>query len=326
MHFLTSLGCAIRKPSLKQTHFNENLRKKLGIAGPLMVDSGGFALMKAPKAKWTTRDVAQLISGIDADLFVSLDYPPSPCDAATDRIRKIERSARSYNTLIGRLPGKTIMPVVHGRTLREVERSIQLILRYGTDIRWVGLGGIVPLLQHRVVSKEVSTLGAEVFIALALSKMRAAFPSAKLHAFGAGGTRTFPAIYALGADSADSIGWRQAAGFGSIFLPLKSQRAIIWNLKKPPPRKLLGDAELALLASCECPVCCSHESIEARLQTMRSGFEFLSIHNAWTVANQFRYWPRRGRSQMAARIGDGLSGPSWAKAVNLIARHQAPSV
>src|ERR1700761_5577281 len=83
--FLTSLGCAIRRPSLRHTHFNENLREKLGITGPLMIDSGGFALLMNPQAKWSVRSVGELIAKIEAQVFVALDFPPHPKDTADVR-------------------------------------------------------------------------------------------------------------------------------------------------------------------------------------------------------------------------------------------------
>jgi len=237
--FLTSLGCAIRRPSLKRTHLNSNLKTKLGIRGPLMVDSGGFALMRNPSSRWSLRDVSDLIRSIDAEIFVSLDYPPHRRDSRQDRLQKIRLSVNNFRKLSDLFPTKIIMPVVHGRTRPEIELSIQLIGRRTQNPSWVGLGGVVPLLQNRTVSREISRIGAETFIARSIASIRTAFPDAKIHIFGAGGTRTFPAIFALGADSADSIGWRQAAGFGSIFLPLKSQRAVKWNNAGPPPRKPL---------------------------------------------------------------------------------------
>src|SRR5450759_3192058 len=53
--FLTSLGCALRRPSLRESHFNAQLKTKLGVSGPLMVDSGGFALLMNPTARWPVR-------------------------------------------------------------------------------------------------------------------------------------------------------------------------------------------------------------------------------------------------------------------------------
>jgi hypothetical protein len=115
------------------------------------------------------------------------------------------------------------MPVVHGRNLSEIDLSLKLIDKAQPQPKWIGLGGVVPLLQRRQVSEIPNP---EAFIIQAMANIQQAFPRSIIHVFGAGGMRTFPAMYALGAHSADSIGWRRAAGFGSIFLPLKSQRVV----------------------------------------------------------------------------------------------------
>lgn len=310
--FLTSLGCAIRRPSLGQTHFNENLRRALGLSGPLMLDSGGFALSRKPDKKWTTRKVGGFIQKIDADIFVTLDFPPRLRDSKAERSAKILASLKTFKTLHKRFPEKTIMPVVHGRDLSEIERALAILCRYTQDIPWVGLGGIVPLLQQRRASGLKTS--PEIFIARALSLLRAAFPASKIHAFGAGGTRTFPAVFALGADSADSIGWRQAAGFGSIFLPMKSQRVVRWNGEKRPPRKLLDASDLLEIEKCVCPICRDRD-LDRRLEAFRSHFYNRSIHNAWTVVHQSRSWPR-SRGALLRIISKGALGQNWAEAVN----------
>src|SRR3954471_12160417 len=87
-NFLTSLGCAIRRPSLVKTHFNGSLRGKLGVTGPLMLDSGGFALLKNSHAKWTVATVAKLIEAVSAEIYVSLDFPPVASDTGDERRRK----------------------------------------------------------------------------------------------------------------------------------------------------------------------------------------------------------------------------------------------
>lgn len=172
----------------------------------------------------------------------------------------------------------------------------------------------MPLLQNRYVTHEIHKMGAELFIATALTMIREAFPRTKIHAFGAGGTRTFPAVVYFGADSGDSIGWRQAAGFGSIFLPLKSQRAVIWNPAKKAPRKLLGAHDLEQLQNCRCPACIPNKSIADKLRALQGSFYNRSIHNAWTIENQFRYWPKT-RSKMKDFIAEGNLGAQWANAV-----------
>jgi hypothetical protein len=186
-HFLTSLGCAIRRPSLRKTHFHFNVKAKLGITGPLMIDSGGFALLMNPNPNWTAKRVSQLITNIRADIFVSLDLPPLQSDSASERRKKIFKSYRNYCFLSRSFPDKIIMPVVHGRTESEIGLSLELLSRSRVDPTWVGLGGIVPLLQHRYITAEIAEVGPEVFIARALTMIRAAYPDAKIHAFGAGG-------------------------------------------------------------------------------------------------------------------------------------------
>jgi len=282
-----------------------------------MVDSGGFALMANPDAYWTLRDVSKFIADLDAEIFVSLDYPPAKTDSKKARERKIVRSGRNFRILTERFPSKTIMPVVHGRTVSEIDRSIQLIGKVAPRPAWVGLGGIVPLLQHRLVSREITRQSPEVFIAVSLAKIRNAFPNARIHAFGAGGTQTFPAVVALGADSADSIGWRQAAGFGSIFLPLRSQRVIKWNLEKRPPRKLLDESDIAQLELCVCPICTEKPVMASRLADFRSSYRNRSIHNAWAVTHQTKYWPP-GRSGIRNLVAKGDLGLAWAKALDVV--------
>jgi len=317
MPFLTSLGCAIRKPSLRNTHFTSDLKKKLGISGPLMVDSGGFALMANPKAQWALRDVARFIETLNAEIFVSLDHPPGNGDSKKERQAKIRRSVKNFRILSEKFLSKMVMPVVHGRTLSEIDLSIHLIGETKRNPPWVGLGGIVPLLQHRIVSREIACMSPEGFIALSLSKMRKAFPHAMIHTFGAGGTQTFPAVFAFGADSADSIGWRQAAGFGSIFLPLRSQRVVKWNPKNGPPRKRLDESDLSYLELCSCPICLENPVMSSRLAAFQSSFYNLSIHNAWAATHQMNYWPR-GRSRMKSLISTGSLGSAWAKALDMI--------
>jgi len=138
----------------------------------------------------------------------------------------------------------------------------------------------------------------------------------RIHAFGAGGPRTFPAVFALGADSGDSIGWRQAAGFGSVFLPLKTQRAVIWNRTKTPPRRTLDESDLAQIDLCGCPSCGSATSTSKRVALMKSSFRYRAIHNAWTIINQYKYWPKT-RIELRSLLQSGGLGENWARAVDL---------
>ena len=314
--FLTSLGCAIRRPSLLKSHFNGALKNKLGITGPLMVDSGGFVLSTKPNSRWSIETVADCIAGIDADAFVSLDYPPGIRDSSLERLEKIDLSIENFGRLSDMFQNKKIIPVIHGRTLREIEYSSELIAAHTPKPKWVGLGGLVAVLQRRRLSGEIAAMTPERFIGQTLSIVRRVFPSSIIHVFGAGGTRTFPALFALGADSGDSIGWRQMAGFGSILLPLKGERTVSLVRAKRRLRRL-SQCDLAQLEVCVCPICRSLSSIESRLGAFQRNFYNRSIHNAWTIVNQYSFWPKT-RSEMMALLESGGLGRQWAKAASSI--------
>ena len=217
------------------------------------------------------------------------------------------------------------MPVVHGRSIEEIQLSLQLLKRICGTPRWVGLGGMVPLLQGRAGSREIAAMGIELFIAYALKEIRSAFPRSTIHTFGAGGTRIFPILFGLGSDSADSIGWRQAAGFGSIFLPLKSQRVVKWNREKRIPRKTLDASDRDDLNSCRCPICSRCKSSRSQLASLRSSFHSRSIHNAWTIVHQTNAWPG-SRPAMLTLIRTGLLGAKWAAAASLVSSDSFTSV
>src|ERR1700744_3371594 len=50
---LTSVGCAMRRPSANKPKFDQNLRELVGARSRLMVDSGGFVLMGKDVAHWS---------------------------------------------------------------------------------------------------------------------------------------------------------------------------------------------------------------------------------------------------------------------------------
>src|SRR5689334_1681654 len=68
---LTSLGCALRHSRYFRTHFNEGLRTRLGLRGPLMLDSGGFRMMRLQAKDWSAARIAEVYRQVDADVLVS---------------------------------------------------------------------------------------------------------------------------------------------------------------------------------------------------------------------------------------------------------------
>lgn len=97
---LTSVGCAMRRPTANEPKFDRDLRGRVGAFKSLMVDSGGFVLMNKEDCHWTVADVARLYRRIDADHLVALDVPPTRKDRRSDRKAKYLQTLRNLETLL----------------------------------------------------------------------------------------------------------------------------------------------------------------------------------------------------------------------------------
>jgi tRNA-guanine family transglycosylase len=306
---LTSLGCAIRRPSLLARRFGPNLKATLNVSGPLMLDSGGFSMMKNKASNWSAEDVSAVYHRVDADIVVSLDIPPGLNDRRSARAVKLDRTLNNLAILAPRF-GPRLMPVVQGRTPQEVIECCEGIAKRLASPEWLGIGGLVPLLQrsgsYRIPGRDTP----QAKIATTLQIVRAHFPKSILHVFGVGSIQTMLALFSLGAQSADSIGWRQAAGFGSIYLPGQNQRLLSWKSKSVQPRPLIDAADRALLAECNCPVCRPIELLQYRIRRLNGGFTQRSLHNLWVLGREIDSLiaAQKGRREMEF-LSTRLSAP-----------------
>jgi hypothetical protein len=148
---------------------------------------------------------------------------------------------------------------------------------------WIGMGGIVPLLQRSGFTRRAVSGTPQAIIADTVRTVRSYFPRSILHAFGAGSIQTMLALFGLGAQSADSIGWRQAAGFDSIYLPGRNQRLLSWERESPRPRPIIDESDKLLLAGCGCPSCRPLDRVGQRISNLAAGFEQRSLHNLWVL-------------------------------------------
>ncbi len=64
------------------------IKSYLGVSGPVIIDSGGFSFMAGAKRSIAIDDVVGLYRGLGADLYVTLDLPPTPGDTREMRRRK----------------------------------------------------------------------------------------------------------------------------------------------------------------------------------------------------------------------------------------------
>ena len=81
----------------------------------LWLDSGGYQFLKRG-INVTVDMIAKVYRSIDADFYVSLDYPPSPNDDIKVRASKIAKSIQNYKLLKRLLSDKIILPVYHFST------------------------------------------------------------------------------------------------------------------------------------------------------------------------------------------------------------------
>lgn len=290
---IVSLGDAFQRPSFRDRFFTERLRESLNMDGPIMVDSGGYALLARRSLHCDVRQVSKIYAKLDADILVSLDYPPSPGDDQVTRSRLRRRTKRNLDRLRLIVSPERLMPVVHGHSVDEIEQSCEDIASLCPSIAQVGIGGLVPLVRSGgsfpafQYERSDGSLGDRgTWIADTLTLLRQYFPHALVHVFGIGSATTALGVLALGADSADSFSWRRVANYGAILLPGRSERFPIYRKRRVRSRPVINNEDIPFLVACRCPTCSNLPQIDKRLQEFTRCYKMRAIHNAWTLLSE----------------------------------------
>jgi tRNA-guanine family transglycosylase len=310
---LTSVGCVIRRPRAVSEKFDDNLRNRIGAKNRLMVDSGGFVLMNKQNPNWNVSRVAHLYNRIDADYLVSLDVPPSIGDSRTDRARKYKKTLQNLEKLFGQF-GEKVVPVVHGATVQEIEKNCRLIQSLYPSPMIVGIGGLVPTIQRCGAVTKAGPQTPQRRIAEALGCTRAYFPQSRIHMFGVGSLHTVLGAIAIGAGSVDSIGWRQAAGFGSVYIPGRHRRLLTLRERERPCRPFASDDDIELLGRCRCPVCRIVQG--NKIDRLASHYKPRAVHNIWVLYSEIADYLRasqrgKGMDFLSKRLSD-----AWLNAIS----------
>lgn len=278
--FMASLGDAIHRPRLIDAVFRHKLRSRLKVTGPIMLDSGGFTLMMQAKASLNAHDLAKIYQSCGADLVVTLDEPATSRDPIGEQRRKHRTTLESLNILADTVDHSRLVPVIHGPGIKDIQRNAEACAKIVTSPKLVALGGLVPTLRYsanrtdEVMNKLVS----------AVSAAKAAFPESGVHVLGAGSPRTLTYAFSAGASSVDSVGWRRAAGFGTIFLAGRGERFVESRQReRPRSRLMLMRDDLETLARCGCPPCRDAGDVDARIAILGSHYMPRAAHNAWTL-------------------------------------------
>jgi len=261
--------------------FKQEKLKKQGIhdlvnhAGPIMLDSGGFQLIKR-KMKINPDRTLKIYENANLrkfDLAIALDYCPKPSEKPITRMNKIKRSNEIFRYMKNK--NDKILHVVHGWTWRELEKSLEPVndmFSFGSYFAMMtiplNLTMIAKNLSSKVNLKEHIMDRFIMFTRLIKNKH---LDGLKIHVLGASSSNSAHLMWYAGMDQTDSAAWRIKAAFGKIALPGISEIPISrgkWNNKH--------DKELR---SCECPVC-NGLSLNERIEVLSSDFKNRALHNA----------------------------------------------
>ncbi len=199
-----------------------NLRKLLGIDNTgieLWIDSGGYQFLSRGLNPGVDK-IAKVYREIDADYYISLDYPPGPRDNERLRAMKIAKTVSSFmsmkNMLRGLIEEGRLIPVFH----LSVGESLRVQLRvYESHSITAAVGGLIPHFMQ--LSGKGSRLKAVLFLLLLRKIWRG-----KLHALGLASAAIIPLLKAIGVDSGDTQSWRHKAAYGKIIIPTIGERHI----------------------------------------------------------------------------------------------------
>lgn len=284
---MVSVSDIAQRPYLKRSIRDHGIKAHLGITSPVFVDSGGFSLAESSNCV-SLDELIALYKVIDADVLAALDLPPRLNDRRSARVAKWSRTLRYLDRLLLALGDRRIMPVIHGCDLSEIARACEDVRHRVARPRVVALGGMVPFLRGASSREGTDRSGSRQrpgtdFVADALTLCRSEFSHSRIHVFGVGSPTTAIALLALGADSVDSLAWRRAAGFGTIFIAGCAERIVSLHARQRFSRPVLSGADKRILVECNCPVCSKHTKIERRIQALADSYVARSVHNVWTL-------------------------------------------
>jgi tRNA-guanine family transglycosylase len=282
---MVSLGDAIHRPQLIERVFCGDLRKRLSVRGPIMLDSGGFTMMMQNRSLRVS-EVAKIYDRTCADLCISLDVPAVRGERKNTRTRKYEETRANLAQLAQSIETSKLVPVVHGADVEEIVCNCQAIADILPEPTLICIGGLVPLLRS-TGRESIGRNRAFAWIGSIVSTVRHQFPMAVIHVLGAGSPQTVAAIIRCGADSTDSIAWRRAAGFGTIFLPGTSERFIRpRDRQRAASRPTINAKEVEMLAQCGCPACIEWKFVEKRIADLADSYLARAAHNAFVILQE----------------------------------------
>jgi tRNA-guanine family transglycosylase len=279
---MVSLGDAVHRPRLIERVFCGNLKEHLNVSGPVMLDSGGFTMMTRNRSL-EMRDIARIYRTTGADLCVSLDVPPLHVDDRATRKQKFNQTQTNFEFLANEIGLEKLVPVLHGSSALDIGKNCESLSRVFPSPHFLCVGGLVPLLRR---AGGEAAARQKIFSNLAqmIRTIRSWFSPVLIHVLGAGSPRNVRSSILSGADSTDSMAWRRAAGFGTIYLPGTGERFLAPRGRlRPTSRPTLSRLEKDLLSTCKCPACVESGGGTEQLVTLSRSYFARAAHNAFII-------------------------------------------
>ncbi len=183
----------------------------------IMFDSGGFHIQqKVLRMRDASSRLAELYRTHDwADIYVLPDHPPTSVDTSQQVSRKLRATTRAYTTFASQLPSmfsSKLMPVVHGTTTSQIERSI--VAAMALRPRRMGFGSFGTSGARSAVN---SLTGPSIATLSAFSRLCRTHRVSS-HVFGVGGPASMCVLRYVPVDSFDTAGWIRAAAYGQVYV------------------------------------------------------------------------------------------------------------
>jgi queuine/archaeosine tRNA-ribosyltransferase len=161
-----------------------------------------------------------------ADRYVLPDYVPLSSDTNTEVEEKVRQTVYYSCLFFQEMPDELkpkAMPVVHGRTRKQVEYCLEHYLTLG--VKWVGFGSFGTFGKNNETNVATQSAVENARLVVDIAKRY----GLKVHLFGLGAPALVGMLYSIGADSFDSASWFKSAGFGQVHMPFGRGYNITYN-------------------------------------------------------------------------------------------------
>ncbi|AFA40756.1 hypothetical protein Pogu_2729 [Pyrobaculum oguniense TE7] len=254
-------------------------RAVLQYEGELWIDSGGYQILKKGLSV-DLEKIAEIYRRVDAQLYLSLDVPPSPQDPPDVAEKKFEKSYSNWEKL-RKMVGDSVIPVLH--VYKDVGLFRRYLARY-LDAPALAIGAAVPY----VLITKGAPKGSRGLALKLIAEVRAQYKG-PIHILGMGSPSVTPILAVMRIDSTDSATWRLKAAYGKVVLPGGGERHVTSrsvNFGRAKPK----DGELEelynFLQATGFPV------LDDFYSRIKISFEYRALVNAWVVLKSWAEPPR----------------------------------